>query len=398
MSLRYLLAVALVCGLVSACASVPDVTISYYFPRAQTEIAVTQTIGCNDKVPNKHRSIRSVISVASTTSVSSDVDWLNKDGKPRQGHFHYKALSGAFNDSDATVTLTADGRLSGINATTAGQGGTALKNLVTAAGVIAAFGAPTPSGAFVPTDEDRACDEVDRFSVLQAVGSAAGKPAPSFVTLTYTATFGYDVATDGSPAFIVDQVVSPGYGQFSGRQTGLVLIPDAVSKPPYDALHTILADRLVTRLVVRSDGTSLRYLDAVPPKDDLKGAFLELSRVALINVAVTGRVADLTQDSQIWTSFIPAPTHAIYQIPIPKTDMLGKTAFGVALSDYGSITSLHYGSNTAALDVTDAFAALAKAAQPESDADRAKELQGKADLMAQQQRLIRCQLAPTQCM
>jgi hypothetical protein len=69
----------------------------------------------------------------------------------------------------------------------------------------------------------------------------------------------------------------------------------------------------------------------------------------------------------------------------------------VSLSDYGSITSVHYGSNSAAPDVSGTVGAIATALQPQTPEDRAKEIQGQADLIAQQQRLITCELTPAQC-
>jgi hypothetical protein len=396
MSIRNSL-MTILCALASGCASVPDVTVSYYFPKAETQLTVTQTVGCSEKIQNKHRLIRSVISAAATTTNSADVDWL-VDGKPRQGHFSYKAMNGTLSDGDATVTLTADGRLAGINATSTGQGDTIIKDLVTIAGTIAAFGGPPPRGPFVATVEDQACDEVDKYAAnTQTTAAPPAKPAPPTVTLTYSVAVLYDVGADNSPALVVDQTFSPGYERVTGRQSSVDLVPDAVSKSAYDALRAILSDRMVTKLLLRTDAPHLRYQDTVVHTATGEGVPLELVRVAMMNVAITGHVGDVVRETQIWSGLVLAPTHNTYQLPVPTPATFGKTAFGLALSDSGTITSLHYGSNTGVPDTADAFGAIAKALQPKSPADRAKDIQGQADLIAQQQRLISCEVKPAQC-
>src|SRR6185437_15049637 len=96
------------CLLLTACASIPDVTVSYYFPKAETQFTVTQTIGCTPKPDPKTkdpdpREIRSVISVAVATTNSADLDWMDKDlTTHHQGHVIFKSLNGTFTDADAT--------------------------------------------------------------------------------------------------------------------------------------------------------------------------------------------------------------------------------------------------------------------------------------------------------
>jgi hypothetical protein len=35
----------------AGCGTIPDVAVNYYFPRAKTQFAVTQTVGCGPKGP-----------------------------------------------------------------------------------------------------------------------------------------------------------------------------------------------------------------------------------------------------------------------------------------------------------------------------------------------------------
>ena len=379
------------------CATVPDIAVSYYFPRAQTQFVVTQTIGCSPKESGKHRSIRSVISVAPSTTHSADLLWI-VDGKPRQGHFSYTSLRAKFNDADAIVELRADGRLSSINTTSAGAGAAILKDLVTIAGTtIGVVGTlATADLTSPPTDEDAACDVVDDFAIVQATTAADPRTTP-LVTLTYAVAVLYDIPDAGVPALLVDQALTPGYEKLVGKQTSIRFVPDAISKPVHDSLYAILGERKVTKLILRSDANNLRYLDAISPSTGFAGTVLELNRVAMVNLAVTGHVADLAKESQLWTGVIPVPTHTLYQVPVPAQPFFGHTAFGISISEYGSITTLHYGSNTGAHEALDAVGTIAKALQPKTATERASELQGQADLIAQQQRLIQCQLSPKDC-
>jgi hypothetical protein len=396
------------CLALTACATVPDVTVKYYFPRAETQFVLTQTIGCTPKpkpaakgkVPDVHRAIRSVISVAATTTNSADLDWVDVDSKTgttsvHQGHIFFKNLNGVFFDADGVVTLTPDGRLSGINATSAGKGGTLIKDLVTVAGALAPLAAL--DGNHDSTIDD-ACKQVDDHSAVMQAGTLdPDKPVPSLLTLTYSVfvQYGFNPA-DLSPALYIDQDLSPGYKKITGSQTSILFVADAPSGPAYKDLHDILHERMESRLELKSDITNLRYLDTTSSteKGDSK---LELTSVAVMKLAVTGHVADFSEKTQVWAGSIPAPTHQTYYLPIPTPQPFGNTAFGLGLSDFGSVNSLHYGSNTGAPDLSDAFGSIATALKPKTTADRAKEIQDQADLIAQQQRLIVCQTTPTQC-
>ena len=381
---------------VAGCGTIPDLTVNYYFPRAKSQFAVTQTVGCSPKVAGQHRIIRSVISVSQTTTYGADLDWKSDDGSVRQGHLSYRAFRGTFSDADANVALTPDGRLAGVNASSTGQGDAIIKNLVTLAGTVALFAAP-PGAGFVATVEDRACDQIDKYA---AVPSAAGdSKAASLLTLSYSLAVNYKVSTGSDPVVVVDSVSSPGYDGQPGNLASISLVPDPASKPAYDALKAVLGDRMNTVLKVTSTKASLRVMSPTSPTTvkTSDGVALELNKVGIVNLEIDGHAGDLLQSSQVWGAALPVPMQETYQVPIPSPATFGKTAFGIALSDYGSITTLHYGETSGAPDATDAMGQIAKALQPKSPEDQATALKGQADLIAQQQRLIGCEVAPTNC-
>jgi hypothetical protein len=376
------------------CSAIPDVTVSYYFPRANTQFALTQTLGCSPKADGRHRIIHSAVSVNATTSNSADLDWKNDDGSPRQGHIRYRAFSGTFSDADATVTLTPDGRLAGINATGGGQGSTIVKNLVSVAGTVAPLLAPAAAPAqFVETVEDKACDQIDTLSAVTA--AAAASTTVSLVTLTYTVTITYKAATGIDPTFAVETAGSASYDDQSGDRTSISFAPDATSKPTHDALKGILGDRLSATLKMISTKSDLRIMTATTPVTvtPAQGFAVELNKVALVNLEIDGHAGDNLESSKIWSGAISVPMRETYQVPIPSPPTFGKTAFGIGLSDNGSIISLHYGETNGTPDATDAAGQIAQALRPKA----AEDAKAQADLVAEQQRLVGCEVSVSAC-
>lgn len=378
--------------LLSGCATLPNVTATYYFPKAETLFTLTQTIGCTPLETGKHRLIRSVISVTSATTNSADTDW-KVDGKVRKGRITYKDLNGTFVDGDATVTLTADGRLASINATSEGQGGAILKDIVTIAGTVGFAAAPPAGGP--ETSEDKACAQVDIFA---GIGQADASKAAPMVTLTYSVAIRYVVdGSPGSPKFEVVAANSPENSTVSADGT-IVLQPDPGSKPAYDALRGVLGDRMDTELSMAPTAATVDYLETTSATIDKKSELsIELPRIALLSLEIKGRVADMIAPTRIWSGSVAVPARATYELPFPKPALFGKTAFGLTLSDNGAIQTLHYGTTSGAPGVLDSANAIAAALQPKTNAQKAADYKDQADLIAQQQRLLACQLSKETC-
>jgi hypothetical protein len=395
--LRTRAGLAALAAALSGCATIPDVTVPYYFPRSRTQFVVTQTIGCSKAVKGEHRILGAVMSAVPTTVNEADIDFPpvteqeKKFNAPHQGHFQYAAFKGGLDDSDVTVATTADGRLSSINGTSAGQGGTVISDLVTIATAISAAGVPAVD---VAATTDKACAQVDKYSGVPAAGDSKGV---SVITLTYTLSIYYSILADADPTIFPDPVSSSNYPAAAG--TKILLLPDPSSAPAYKALHDLLHDKLESYVAITSNKANVRVLPAAYPvrTDFSSKATLELNKVATVHLAVTGRVGDLSAENAIWAGSIAAPMRATYGVAIPKPNIFGKTAFGISLSDNGAITSLHYGSTNGAPDAASAAGAIAKALQAQTPEDKANDLKGKADLIAQQQRLVSCQVDPTTC-
>ena len=382
----------------AGCATIPDVTVPYYFPRSKTQFVVTQTIGCSKITKGQHRTLGAVMSAVPTTVNEADVefpaltDQEKNDHAPHQGHFQYAAFKGALDDSDVTVTLTPDGRLSSINGTSAGQGGTVITDLVTIATAAVALG--PASADKEETEADKACALVDKYSGVPAAGDSKGV---SVITLTYTVSIYYNIASGADPTISPAPVSSPGYP--TGPSVKIELLPDPGSKPAYEALQKVLHDKMNNYLTITSKKEDVRVLRPAYPmlSDFTSKSTLELNKVATVQLAVLGHVGDMSLENTIWAGSVAAPMRMTYGIAIPAPNIFGKTAFGISLSDSGSVTSLHYGTTNGAPDAASAVGAIAKALQAKTPEDKANELKGQADLIAQQQRLATCQVDPTSC-
>jgi hypothetical protein len=336
------------------------------------------------------------MTVVPTTTNSADMTWADpKDPTGiHRGSLNYKALGNDFADEDISVTLTADGRLSGINATSAGEADTFAKNLVIVGAAVAALtgGKPKP---YVAKPEDKACEVIDAAA---AVGQGDPSKVAPTITFTYSIAFTYDFGADQkTPGLVVDPVLSPAYPAPSPAATNIKLLADPAVTTLVSGLNTAMPGKFDPQLIVVTTPATLKYLENVQTPDKAPDPYIELTKVAVVALRVNAYVGDLSTAQQVWGTTVPVPTRTSYDLPIPKPAIAGKTAFSVALSDYGSVTTLHYGTNTPVGDVSDAAGAIAKAFQPKSAEDRSNDYKGQADLIAQQQRLIACEVDPTTC-
>ena len=111
-----------VAGAVSACATTPDVSYSYYPVKATGLVSVTQTVDCN----SSQTELVALYSPAVTTSYAADYAQAPYT-------LTVSSLDSPFADTDFGFNLYDDGRLKGINATTTGQAEATAKAAVSLA-------------------------------------------------------------------------------------------------------------------------------------------------------------------------------------------------------------------------------------------------------------------------
>lgn len=385
-------------SLLSGCASTPKGSTSYYFPKAETQLIITQTLSCNARGDK----LRELVTVTPTTAYTSDLSVPPAVFEPR-------SIDGTIADASVALTFTDDGRLAGINTTTTGQGATIVKDIIgvaKAAGVAAAAG---PTDIYNPK---AACATIKAYTSKDAGGKPAdGKggdarkadaaggasEAPVTVTLTYARTFQYGKNGPSDP-----------HGPLGLKETpdgtpvpSLPIKPDAGSMALYnELLHNIPRLGFVVEIAASAPTMTAARWSNASGSDAVR---LTLNSVATATLAVQGPVGDLQgQWDVIWKAQVPVPLTAkedLYDVPIPKAALFGTQKFSLALSSYGSINKLEYSKGISdALDAANAASnAFAGALKKPTAAEQAASLQAQADLIYQQQRLAVCEAEPAKC-
>lgn len=389
------------------CAATPPGTTSYYFPKATTQLVVTQTLTCNAAGDQ----VRQLVTVTPTTGYSSDLNGP-------MGILNPAALDSHFNASDLTINFTNDGRLSGINYATTGEGSALLKDAVSiaaAAGLVAVAATPPAddlkgackkiaelAGA-KSTDDGSSTGPGTSTSNRKATAAAKEKPKADAtpttptLTLTWKATFGYGKRSGavGPTDFLgLIDVANP-----AAPVTGLEMAPDASSLPQVLALKRFLT---ILNFTARVD---FAQKVAAARWSNFTGSnpTVQLNSVAQATLSVKGPNGDFSSFDVVWSDQIPVPLTSkedLFEVPIPKTASFGDQKFVLGLSDYGSITKLQYvtSKSTDAADSAASLATtLAKTFKPQTAGEQAKALQEKSDLIYQQERLAGCQSSPTSC-
>jgi hypothetical protein len=330
----------LITGILTGCATLPDVTYSYYPAKWNATVTVTQTVGCNTS-----KTAAVVLNSPSVTTAYSS----KTDSKPFQ--FKVKDLQSLSADVDMTMAFTDDGRLKSINQSTTGQGEAIIKSaasLITAVGAKVMF-TPPKVGA-PPSTTLPECAQIDSWG--------GSKP----VTLTYRAsitpdnldsTVPLDAAPETKDLYRLLKNILPTLKVSVGKVT------DVISGPSYD-------------------------------KQSSDVVLLELQKIGAVEIVISSS----SSVDPLGLSRIVIPQDRTYKLPIPKAALFGKQSFALTLSEAGAVTSVTYGKN---VGTAGALNALSTLAGTQTAAAEAADLKSQADLIAQQQRLVLCQTKPEQC-
>jgi hypothetical protein len=326
-------------GLVVGCASTPDVTYQYYPAKAVTTVTVTQTVDCD--ASGKELIVLNTASV--TTAYMSDLD-----KSPQK--LRIKDLGGQFADTDISVTWFDDGRLKSINQSSTGEGEAVIKAATSLIAAVAPIGGGSQTAAATPPTD--ACTEIKNWG--------GGKP----VTLLYSKVLSHAEKLD------------PGYN-LEGQPAAL-----------YQKLKLRLP---ILQVRIGAIAASREVVDASAAASAPEGAvMLKLFKTGKVNVDVSA------QGQSIWKGDVTVPNAGDYSMPIPKSALFGKQTFSLVLSESGAVTTSGYGKNSGAAGALNALTSFDSTLAP-SDAAKAAALKAQADLIAQQQRLARCQAQPDKC-
>ena len=321
--------------LFTGCASMPDVTISYYLPSAELAVTVTQTGACTE---------------GNVPILTTDVTLTPSYRRGQRKEFNFNTLGSGPTKADVTFEFYADGRLKSVNTLQTGQVGDVFTSILELADIFPLV--------FDPSKVTAACKELRQ---LVAKGKA--------LTIVYRGTTDFTTKNDMVDIFLTQMTVPdetlkdllPVFGAVQAAYS----VPDAsVDSKPNVGSH---------------DGPKLELIEPV---------------AVAISVSVTRGKKIAVFRGQAWV-----PQHgASYALPIQKSPWFGKNSFELQLSEAGRITKLKYGGASQASGIFGALSDTAAALEGEAAKEKADRLKAEADLIFQQQRLVQCQLNPKECL
>lgn len=338
--------------LLCACASNPPVTISYYHPRADLVLTVAETVGCD-----------TAETPITAITVTSKMVYTADRSNPQR--FAIKNLDGDFSNAEVSVTLSEDGRLTGLNASQAGQGSEILQAAIVIG--TAVLGAANGSQ---DTAIHTACEYIKNNGDKGVITVALARPDP----------FALDPNTR-APLYVSSEVLGAVDGD-KGKYSNIVPLAKTIcySSEPVD----------------KTDQPPVT-VDATGRKDyDLK-----LKQPRLVRLTLRRGADALTCDAKgavLWQGDVFVPQYGTpYTLPLPRAPVFGKQSFSVALGESGAVTSLKYGKESGIAPALTTASKAWDAAQPKGTAEKAADAKAEADLIAQQERVVRCKADPRAC-
>lgn len=321
--------------LITGCAKLPPVTTTYPATRSFLNIRAVQTVGCDEQ---NHP----VSATALTQSLVHVAD------HSAQRTLQLAQIDGAFANSDIKLEFYGDGRLKGINAVTTGQG----EAIVKAATSLAAA----------------AFEKGDTEEVIAACKALKARFKDKPLTLAFETR-----------------------DDLTGKSNGIAIRPDWQSEAYYDQFKPLFGEIClrfgkmnVPSLPVTLDGQK-RY------------ALVEAVQPAQLEIAVSSGGVGECEKSVLWSAIVAvAHRGQKYSIPIPKAAVFGKQAFAASFDEAGSLTLLQYGKDNGTAGAIGAVNTTYDALH-ETRAETISELKSEADLIAAQQRLVKCQTTPASC-
>ena len=338
----------------SACARTPDVQASYYLPRSSLSVKVVRTVACD-----AHGTILSATAVTSTTNFGRDEAFGLQPVR-------FRAVDGQLANNDLTLNFYDDGRLKGINATTVGRGEEIFKSAISLASTVLGSGFGI-FGTLPGVSANTACGLIDTFG---------GKE--KMVTLVYAGGEKFDKPGPRPASVLKLDSGSPRYHEIIDQALGVLCF--GVGAPKKDLMPISVGAGETARAAIN---VKLRQPARVP---------------VFVSEGADAQCANADSAKKIWSGGVIVPQLGdSYSLPIPAAALFGKQSMELALTESGLITTLKYGKESGAAGMLNVMNAALTEAKPDTAAARAAEIKAEADLIAQQQRLIRCQLDASKC-
>lgn len=336
-----------------ACSSTPDVTYQYYPAKSVTVLSVTQNLACTKAVKHGEPPKLVVTSVLQTPTTTYSADY-------GQGPYRLRLrdLDSTLADTDTMFTLSDDGRLKTINATTTGQGETILKSAITLGTAVVAF-----AGAEFAAQQNIDTEIFKREAEQRR--KAKPKPTPCQILANWPAG---DKGVSLIFTTVVDLNRLPANRPVYLNRPGAAVVPAAEATPEPT---TSVSDPQLYKAMTATGPVLPRVSMKVAGKTPLQ-------RAADYVPDTSERVGEVTlQDAQavrmdFWVDDNWAASNVAtipvagsnYLLPVPKATAFGNSKIGLTLSDSGTVTSIEYGKNTGAAGPMNVVSSAVTAATP----------------------------------
>jgi hypothetical protein len=333
-------------ALLSACASTPPVEVRYALPRADVVVTAVRTVSCTKQ------NAPMILNTVTTKAVyAPDADeW--KSLKVRD-------LGGPMVNSDVGFTFAEDGRLTGLNSTQTGQGSEIIQAALALGAKVAALLGDVPSAA-------RA----------QACADLAANFKDGVTSLTFTHLQSFNPKDDDLY-----------------ERTEIKVIPSDQEK--YDLIRALLGSVCLQAYDPKPVASPIKYASGTR-----RDIMLQLRQPAAVSIEVqeTNDVDCQGDAAKIWAGTVFVPQLGTpYALPIPEGAIFGKQTFKLTLADSGAITALGYGRDSGAAAALGTVTKAITTAEGSTNAERAAELKAQADIILQQERLMRCERDAKAC-
>lgn len=327
--------------LLSGCGSMPDLKVGYYLPKSSLSVTVIQTATCHsENLPILVTDVVLEASYQANTQTLHTID-LNKFGRgPTK--------------TDATANFYDDGRLKSINVSQTGEAKELLTTFV----------------KLIPIAFILGFDEKDMIAACEYLKKMAAKEKPL-------------------------SIIHRGHTSFEKGATGIAHVIEmkqaTVPDEAFEKLELIFG-QIAATYVLPDQKTAVMHV-----VDKHKGERLTLIQPerALIKVVVNRpdqkKLVDFTGGAWV-------PQHGTkYDLPIQKSPWFGQNVFALDLSQSGHVTKIQYTGNRGSAELSGVISEAQTQYKDESLQDDLDKAKAEADLIYQQQRLVKCQADPAEC-
>ena len=391
--------------LLVGCASIPPVGLRYYLPKTSADVTVVRLLGCQNN--NGDSALSAVDGYLIRVNHVADVE------SAHVLHLNDGGLS--YGGLDHTLTFFDDGRLKSVDAEASGPGGSVLKS----AAIIAAFVPGIASLTARPQRDENPIAAICEY--IDLVGAEADK-MPRHITLRYTARLSPTVADKPSLTDSANGDSSSSCICSMPQQESAELKPDFFTRNHIDVLKGFLGTDALdffsevalqcTDAVCRQ--APIEWTDARDQKPNGGARYAVLVARQPVygvlsleygdgNTLIIGRTSNDnndrgTSDNVVFKEALPiAQWGTDYMIPLPYPKLFGKSTFSAKFSGNGSLTTIGYSREGGSGALAEGVGSLADTLAPPTTSEQAAQVKAEADLIAQQQRLLRCQLKPDEC-